>query len=256
MVGMTTAAEVREALEKHWKPAEYLVLHECAQDAMRQGRKIDTLVVSLWKSRGYELDAIEIKVSVSDWMKEVNSPEKADWWWHHSHRFWVAVPEKIAARVQETLPTGWGLLSVTDKGVKGVVKPTKHAATPLPWEAIVGIMRGASGAGANALVREHEKGRQIGIEQAQRTAAMESPARGDEALRARVAHFEEITGLTLGDHHWQTARLGDLVRLATVWENDPGRAVTNMRNAAKQLQGHVDGLEVLAVQLETSPERP
>lgn len=246
------AAEIRDALEQHWKPAEYLVLHECPQDAMRMGRKIDTLVVSLWKSRGYELDAIEIKVSVSDWMREVNEPAKADWWWEHSHRFSVAVPVTIADRVRETLPTGWGLLAVNDGKVATVVKPVKHAAEPLPWQAIVGIMRGASGAGANALMREFEKGREHGVKEVRARVAANpdnvvNAHNYDELLR-KVRAFKEETGIDIAGARFEdnARELGVLVNLVREWQRHPDWATKHLTQTAEQLRRHAEGLSSIA----------
>jgi len=249
------AAEVREALERHWKPSEYLVMHECGQDAMRMGRKIDTLVMSLWRSRGYELDAIEIKVSLSDWMREVNNPEKADWWWTHSHRFHVAVPVKIAPKVRETLPSGWGLLAVDDGKVAQIVKPERHVADALPWPAIVGIMRGASGAGANALVREFGKGRVLGFKEGREQTERELGPSADrerlEALRAKVAAFEEASGISISGAHRVEGvrRLGDLVAIVRTWEHEPEYAATRLASTAKQLHEAGDGIAAIAAQL-------
>lgn len=247
------AAEVREQLELHWKPSEYLVLHECAQDAMRQGRKIDTLVVSLWKSRGYELDAIEIKVSHSDWMRELNEPAKADWWWKHSHRFWVAVPSAIADKVLATLPTGWGLLAIaTDGGCMAVRKPTKHEAEPLPWPAIVGIMRAASGAGANALVRARDAGEQSGYLRGKRDTERQT---GDLALKAKIeelnaliAAFAETSGIdiTAGYGRESTRRLGELVAIIRTALIDPAIAAGELLRASERLHAHARGIDDVA----------
>lgn len=48
---MTSSTEMREALASRWPDSEYLVIPEAPEDAARQGRKIDLLVISLWGSR-------------------------------------------------------------------------------------------------------------------------------------------------------------------------------------------------------------
>src|ERR1017187_4991640 len=93
-----SAAQVRDALLGRWPPSEYVSIPEAPQSSDRQGRKIDVLVVSLWRSRGHEIDAVEIKVSVSDWRRELKQAEKADWWWRHADRFWLASPAPVAAK--------------------------------------------------------------------------------------------------------------------------------------------------------------
>ena len=58
-----TAANVREALLRRWPDEQYLNIAEAPNDPRRQGRKLDVLVVTLWASRGHELDGVEIKIS-------------------------------------------------------------------------------------------------------------------------------------------------------------------------------------------------
>src|SRR5687768_6592624 len=117
-----TAVEIRQALLNRWTPDKYLVINEAPQTPDRMGRKLDVVVISLWRSRGYELDWIEIKCSTSDWKRELDNPAKADWWWQHVHRFWIAAPVEIASRIRETLPSGWGLLACSEHKTQELVK--------------------------------------------------------------------------------------------------------------------------------------
>lgn len=198
------ADDVRECLSLRWPDSEFLVVPEAPQDAQRQGRKIDLLAVSLWKSRGHELDAVEIKISSSDWRRELNLAAKADWWWRHCHRFWVAVPAELATKVREDLPPTWGLLSCTPGAKpKVVVKAPPHDPRAIPWSAAVGLMRASADAGSNALARAeqagYQRGRQTG-ESAARAATSDGQAQRDLArLREAVEAFEATSGLTLTD---------------------------------------------------------
>lgn len=65
-----TADEVRERLVARWPDDRYLHVYEAPTDSARQGSKIDVLVLSLWNSDKHEIDAVEVKVSYSDWCKE------------------------------------------------------------------------------------------------------------------------------------------------------------------------------------------
>lgn len=67
------ADEVRSALRQRWPEDRYHHIREAPLDAGRQGTKIDVLVVALWKSLRYELDAVEIKVSVADFRNELRT---------------------------------------------------------------------------------------------------------------------------------------------------------------------------------------
>jgi hypothetical protein len=165
------------------------------------------------------------------------------------------VPVKIADRVRETLPTGWGLLAVNEGKVAVVVKAAKHDAAPLEWATTVGIMRGASGAGANALVRAREAGEQHGYERGKRDGA---GATSDVALaqtvadlRADLVAFEEASGVSVTEFTRLSGarRIGTLVGLVRAWQSDPTWAAKHLASTAEALHKHSLGLTAIAAEL-------
>jgi hypothetical protein len=88
-------------------------------------RRCDLLRIGLWPSRGYGIDVHELKVSRSDWLRELDDPAKADAWWPYSSRFWVVAPPKMIR--PEEMPPGWGLMEPPSgagrRRFKVVVKP-------------------------------------------------------------------------------------------------------------------------------------
>lgn len=198
----TTAAEIREALCHHWPADQYLTVEEAPEDAARMGRKIDLLVVSYWASRGHSIDAVEIKVSMTDWKRELTNAAKADFWWQHSDRFWVAVPREMASKVHDQLPESWGLLSVDDK-VKVHVQAPKHDRQPLPWKTTIGVIRASAKAGLNVLARAEAKGEKAGYERAHRELERASGHEALEQLREQVRAAEEATGIPIA--RWSAA---------------------------------------------------
>lgn len=137
-----TATDVRAALALRWPDSDYLSIEEAPQRSDRGGRKLDLLVVSLWRSRGLALDGVEIKVSASDWRRELGNGAKADFWWRHTNRFWVAVSAGLIETVKPELPPGWGLLSCSPDTAPVVAVRAKHReAEPLSWPTCVGLMQ-------------------------------------------------------------------------------------------------------------------
>jgi hypothetical protein len=192
-----TAKQVLEALHKRWPAGEYVAIEEAPADASRMGRKIDLLVVSCWASRGFSLDAVEVKVSTSDWKRELDNPVKADFWWRHADRFWVAAPAKVAEKIAPVLPETWGLLGVSDEFVaRVVVQAPKHEREPLSWPTMIGVLRAAQDAGFGALQRAEARGYDRGAEEARRRGADGGVNRAyHDELVARVCEFERVTGL-------------------------------------------------------------
>ncbi len=129
-----SSQDIRDALHGRWPDNQYIHIDEAPINSDRGGRKLDVLVVSLWRSRHYQLEGIEIKVSMADFRTEMKDSTKADWWWHHVHRFWIAAPAEIAKKIKPELPPTWGLLSVSGNGVRALVTPEIRTPEPIPWE--------------------------------------------------------------------------------------------------------------------------
>lgn len=246
------ASDVLRALDKRWPDTEYLKVREAPQDATRMGRKIDLLVVSLWQSRGFELDAVEVKVSASDWRRELENAAKADWWWRHTHRFWVAVPAALAERVKGELPSTWGLIACSDEAAVVVVKAPKHGAAPLPWPSCIGTMRASADAGINALGRAEQRGYDRGYEDGKRKA--EAAGGRDwtkdqlDSLRQTVQEFEQASGITVKG--WHGGELGRAVAIVQKWSHDPEWAVDGLKRLAGQVSRQGKELAALAAELQ------
>jgi hypothetical protein len=240
------ADDVKACLRLRWPDEEYLHIEEAPTDSSRQGRKLDVLVVAFWQSRGLAVDGVEIKVSPSDWKRELTNPAKADFWWKHVNRFWVAVPAKIAERVKVDIPPTWGLLAC-EPGERPVVivRAPHHDRAPLPWPTTVGLLRAASDAGVNALRRAEHRGRDAGFKAGQERAERNSPDGAAkaalDAMRERVSAFEAASGLDISTT-WNAKAMGDAARLVHNEIRDPGWAARSIamaadstENAAKRL---------------------
>jgi hypothetical protein len=129
--GVGTGA-VLDALIKHYrKPGsdrsgEILITEPQAPG--RTVRRCDLIRVGMWASRGTGVDAHEIKVSRSDWLRELDEPAKAEAWWPYCSRFWIVAPPGIVAPAE--LPEGWGLMELPSNGRRFKVKV--QAATKVP----------------------------------------------------------------------------------------------------------------------------
>lgn len=89
-------------------------------------RTCDAIAVGLWPSTGLGLHGHEIKVSRSDWLRELKDPTKADAFRSFCDHWWVVAPAGVV-RADE-LPAGWGLLEA--KGRRLLVAVWAPALTP------------------------------------------------------------------------------------------------------------------------------
>lgn len=248
---LSTAADVVSVLcAKRWPEDAYVVLSEApAGDPARQGRKADLVALSAWRSRGYEVDAVEVKTSMSDWRRELVAAAKADWWWRHSHRFWLAAPDELAVKVEPEVPTTWGVLACSPDAVRVVRQAPSHEAEPITWPAVIGLLRCARNAGSQALARAENRGREIGRQEAERAFETRN---GDTYLRdqlvevrSRVEAFEAASGLKVD--RWDGGeRLGRLVAFANQAHAHPDNVRDGIEQAARALEHLTEDVHRLA----------
>jgi len=238
------AKDIERALFSIWPEQSHLHIPEAPQDSSRQGRKIDVLVISTWGSRGYERNAIEIKVSASDLKRELDKPEKADWWWAHSHHFWLATPKDLAAKVKDDIPATWGLISVDEEGkTRKVVKaPKNRKPKPIPETAMIGMLRCVSGITHNALATAQQRGYKQGMEVAKSRGDDMPPqerqlAWENERLKQTIAAFQEASGFSIENLH----RAQDLGRFAAF--TDKIATVSNLGRRIRGARAHLGLLE-------------
>lgn len=92
---------------------EWVVLTEVADRPGGAARYADAIAFNLWPSRGLAIHGFEVKVSRSDWLRELKDPAKAERIQSYCDYWWIAAPEDV---VQDgELPDGWGLM-VPNKG--------------------------------------------------------------------------------------------------------------------------------------------
>jgi hypothetical protein len=72
-------------------------------------RTLDFVAVDTWASGKLARHGVEVKVSRSDWLRELKEPSKSAPFLKWTTHFWLAVPDLSVARDDE-LPEGWGLL--------------------------------------------------------------------------------------------------------------------------------------------------
>lgn len=73
---------------------------------MEQSRWIDVAVFEMWPSKGLTRSAFEVKVSRSDFLRELQEPDKHKWCLQGFHEFWFVAPKGIIQL--EELPKGIG----------------------------------------------------------------------------------------------------------------------------------------------------
>lgn len=117
-------------------------------------RTADFVAVDTWESsmrQGWlTVHGVEVKVSRSDWLRELKDPRKAADGMPYATRLWLAIPDPSMVREGE-LPPGWGLLCPA--GSRGLVAKIQAAGTgggePLTPSETAALLRAVAKVAAN-----------------------------------------------------------------------------------------------------------
>lgn len=120
---------IRQRYSKGRRGWEESVLFEQVANGTGAGasRWIDAAVFDLWPSSGLTRRAIEIKVSRSDFLRELEKPAKHAWARTHFHEFWFAAPAAVVK--EEELPEGVGWMKPRGKTM-AVVRAARRQDEP------------------------------------------------------------------------------------------------------------------------------
>jgi len=122
---------------------------------MFQSRWIDVAVFQMWATKGLSRSAFEVKVSRSDFLNELQHPEKHFWCKECFHFFWFVAPKDIIQL--EELPDGAGWMYPRGNKLH-IARQAKHNANPkLDDHLLAGFMRAAH--------KEMDKSKQLNLEE-------------------------------------------------------------------------------------------
>jgi hypothetical protein len=191
--------DVIAALRKRYPSAAWAFLEQVANGTgyAKKYRWADALAMGLWPSRGMELHGIEVKVSRSDWLRELENPVKADEIHKYCHRWYLAVSDEKIVKPGE-LPPNWGLY-VFNKD-KMECKQEAFCATkpePLDLLMVASILRSAVKADEGMLNSIRNAGYSEGYESGKKYEASGLTRQAGELkeLRESLAEFEKLSGL-------------------------------------------------------------
>jgi hypothetical protein len=119
-------------------------------------RTADFMAMDLWPSGGLEIHGHEVKVSRSDWLRELKEPEKSAEFIPYVNRWWLVVPDPVIVGLGE-LPDGWGLMAMRGARLAVIEPAPRHDALPLPATRLAALLRAVGGTAENRAARERER---------------------------------------------------------------------------------------------------
>lgn len=210
---MSTATEkvdMHELLKARYNTAAWSFCFEVPDGTSHNKRRtIDAIAMGCWKSEGIHLNGFEIKHSRSDWLKELDQPEKQITWMPYLHRFWVVAVKGIVKL--EELPAEWGLLENRGNGLKVSKQASLLTPQPIPHTLLAAIMRRIlnTSASEQEIQKAYEKGRAVERARVEETVQIRTKqcAQQLESLREDVKDFEAKSGVKIT--HWYGGDVGE-----------------------------------------------
>jgi hypothetical protein len=213
-----TEGDVLDALRQKYAPPAFAFLsHVATGTGAHAARTIDGLAMSVWPSRGYEIFGFEVKVSRSDWLRELKQPAKADAACRCVDKWYIVAPESVVMAGE--LPKGWGYLAYLP-GASRVLRTVRDAdELPDPHAMhrafVAALFRKIdnSNIDVRTLTREREQAYANGLEAGKKLGA---PHAGrivaeHDRLRQRVDAFERASGINI-DGYTGADTLGEAVK--------------------------------------------
>ena len=194
----------------------YVVMEEVADGTGAAfGRRIDAMVVSMWPSDGLTRRALEIKVSRSDFLRELAEPAKSLWVREQCHEFWYVAPYDVIKEPE--LPEGAGWLRPHGDTLAIVRAAAHHTPPPLDDALFASMCR--------SLRDEHDRA----LREMRRTAVEADPA------FTRAKAWERAGKAVLSERH-----------IFPPDNNTPAAIVDALRKATQNKQGEEEREHVTA----------
>ncbi len=181
-------------------------------------RHADAIAVALWKSRGLSITGFEVKVSRTDWLKELKNPGKAEPIAQYCHQWYLVVGDADIVQFGE-LPMNWGLMI---PHTKTSLKVTKTAVVnekpkPVDMDFLCGILRQATTQITEKsklkaqYTRGHDEGYASGKETIEDRLKWEKER--TEGWEKKVEEFEKAAGFKITEAWKQPIEVGDAVKM-------------------------------------------
>ncbi len=180
-----------------------------------QRRRADAIAVGCWNSVGHLVEGFELKVSRSDWLREVSSVNKSDPFIERCDRWWLVTSSPTIAKLEE-VPACWGWMAATKGGLR-----VQRPAARLPQDDdrlnrlfVIGLLRKLQESLTNSpevrqLVESVRKDAESRLDERVQSAVSRISRSATEA-EARIEKFEKAAGFKLED--WRFGKAGTVIR--------------------------------------------
>ena len=107
-------------------------------------QRADAIAMHLWPSQDLELIGSELKISRSDWLRELKQPDKAETIKRFCDRWYLVIPDLHIVKYADELPVGWGLMHVENGKLRTIIEAPKLTPEPIDRLFLASLMRRAT----------------------------------------------------------------------------------------------------------------
>ncbi|HEY5085883.1 MAG TPA: hypothetical protein VII66_00865 [Gemmatimonadaceae bacterium] len=196
--------DLERRLESRFRADASEILFGVRNDAgFNASRTADAIAIGLWPSTGCTLEGFEIKVSRSDWLRELKDGSKSAAFLEHMDFWWLVAPREIVN--DEELPPTWGLMVPRGTSLT-VVRQAKRNATPAPMPR--GMLAALVKRASTKKVRDAaiQAAEQCGYERGKKSVGSDYDKRRLDELQKAVTAFYTATGIHI-EHVYEPDRL-------------------------------------------------
>ena len=237
------AAKLRALLRRKYPADQYAMLYEVRDAAgFSAKRSADVMLIGLWPSRGNMVEGMEVKISRSDWLRELKKPEKAEAFFEFCDRWWVVASTPDIVKRSELPPT-WGLMVPRGSGLGVLVEAPMLKPSPVDRSLLAAMLKRATDTAADspevqALIDLRVKNATDKVDQRIEWATRNLTDE-NKRLKEAFAEFEKASGLAISK--WNAGDIGAAVKLVMRGEhNHRMRSLQAIKSQARDLVEWLD----------------
>lgn len=138
-----TTANVTLALRERYSAPEFSFFEEVGDSGSSSSVYADGVAINMWASRGYAITGFEVKVSRSDWLRELKQPEKSEPILTKCDFWYLVAPDEVY--LADEVPPSWGILSFKNGQLREKRKAPKLEPKPITRAFVAQMFRRGNG---------------------------------------------------------------------------------------------------------------
>lgn len=236
-----TSTDLGVRLREYLSGGEWVVQFEVGNSTgHKTNRHADAVAMSIWPSRGYKIHGYEIKVSRSDWQRELREPQKADAIGQYCDAWFLIAPPDIVHEVE--VPETWGWLVPSGKSLRIKKQPKPLPPKPLGRDFIAAMLRNNHADDERRIAEKLRKLRAADQENNQKHIERELQARHRKYvdLKEAVDRFEKETGIQIVSPWGSDNKIGKKVKLVEAIGTDKWSRIPFIINHMRETLQHLE----------------